>query len=58
MGIESITLAEFIRRAGSVAEAARMLDMTYLTVWRWSEGKAEPSRSMRKLLAEKGVRWP
>lgn len=56
--MEFVTLAEFVKRAGSVAEAARKLNMTYITVLRWTKGTHEPSRAMIELLKQKGIRWP
>lgn len=50
-----ITLKEFVSQCGSMAEAARQLDISYLTLKRWLKGSL-PSRAMVKIAAAKGVR--
>ncbi len=48
-------LAEFINECGSVAEAARRLDISRQTLDRWRSGKFKPSRAMIRLAEVKGV---
>lgn len=53
--MEQISLTEFVKRQGSIAEAARTLDVPYQTLWRWVNAKSSPSRAMRRVLETVGI---
>lgn len=51
-----VTLKQLVAREGSVAAAARFLEMPYVSVYRWHVGETQPDDAHVKLLALKGVR--
>lgn len=53
-----VTLQAFIaqRARGNVAEAARLLDVPYPELLRWSNKKVKPSRAYAQILRLRGIR--
>jgi hypothetical protein len=49
------TLAELVQDMGTVAAAARYLDITYGTLKRWQTGANVPSRAMIQAARYKGI---
>lgn len=48
-------LAELVQELGSMAAAARYLDVNYGTIDRWQKGRTTPSLSMIRLARSKGI---
>ena len=46
----SESLKKVVRRFGSYAEAARRMDVSYVTMFRWAHGIIRPSRPCVQLL--------
>ncbi len=55
---ELIPFDVFVEQTGSLAAAARKLDMDYMQVWRWFNKTVKAGRSSRKLAAARGVALP
>lgn len=50
-----MTLHEYVKSKGSIAEAARSMGVPYITMFRWYWKKHSPSRAMREKLQSTGI---
>jgi len=52
-----ITLERFVEQSGGRAKTALLIGVAETTLWRWTQGRAQPRGLARRRLAELGVEW-